>query len=100
MVPGMRSKPAALRAARQRQGHTVTALAKLSGVSKQRISDLQSSAGGIMPTQAKPPGGSKQRISDLESSAVGIMPPTAKRLADALGVDIEDIADIADEAPS
>ena len=75
MVPGMRSKPAALRAARQRQGHTVTALAKLSGVSK-------------------------QRISDLESSAVGIMPPTAKRLADALGVDIEDIADIADEAPS
>ena len=75
MVPGMRSKPAALRAARQRQGHTVTALAKLSGVSK-------------------------QRISDLESSAVGIMPPTAKRLADALGVDIEDIADIADEVPS
>ena len=75
MVPAMRSKPAALRAARQRQGHTVTALAKLSGVSK-------------------------QRISDLESSAVGIMPPTAKRLADALGVDIEDIADIADEVPS
>lgn len=75
MVPVMRSKPAALRAARQRQGHTVTALAKLSGVSK-------------------------QRISDLESGAVGIMPPTAKRLADALGVDIEDIADIADEAPS
>ena len=75
MVPGMRSKPAALRAARQRQGHTVTALAELSGVSK-------------------------QRISDLESSAVGIMPPTAKRLADALGVDIEDIADIADEVPS
>ena len=75
MVPGMRSKPAALRAARQRQGHTVTALAELSGVSK-------------------------QRISDLESSAVGSMPPTAKRLADALGVDIEDIADIADEVPS
>ena len=71
----MRIKPAALRAARQRQGHTVTALAELSGVSK-------------------------QRISDLESSAVGIMPPTAKRLADALGVDIEDIADIADEVPS
>lgn len=71
----MRSKPAALRAARQRQGHTITALAELSGVSK-------------------------QRISDLESSAVGIMPPTAKRLADALGVDIEDIADITDEVPS
>jgi len=71
----MRIKPAALRAARQRRGHTVTALAELSGVSK-------------------------QRISDLESSAVGVMPPTAKRLADALGVDIEDIADIADEVPS
>jgi transcriptional regulator with XRE-family HTH domain len=69
MVPDMKSKPAALRAARERQGHTITALAALSRVSK-------------------------QRISDLETSPVGILPPTALRLADALGVDIEDIASI------
>jgi len=65
----MRSNAAALRALRQRKGHTCPTLAALSGVSA-------------------------QRIWDLEQDDIGIRPTTAKRLADALGCDIEDITTI------
>jgi transcriptional regulator with XRE-family HTH domain len=69
----MRSNAAALRAARERKGHTLVSLGEVSGVSF-------------------------QRISDLEQTDTGVRPTTAKRLADALGCDIEDIATIDDPA--
>lgn len=62
--------PAALRDRRIRKGHTTHSLAELSGVSQQRISELE----------GDPP--------------VGVRPPTAKALADALGCDIADITDL------
>lgn len=69
----MKSNPEALRKIRQGKGHTVTSLAE--------ECDL-----------------SKQRLSEIEREALGLLPTTAKRLADALGVDIEAIATITDEA--
>lgn len=62
----MRSNPTALRAAREQNGHTGRSLSRASGVSQ-------------------------QRISDLEAGAVAVLPPTAKKLAVALGVKIADI---------
>lgn len=70
----MKVRPAALRSARERSGHTHTSLAALADLSKQRISQLEA---GV----------------DL-----GVWPTTAKRLADALGVEITDIADLTDDA--
>lgn len=64
----MRINPTALRSIRERAGHTTRSLADVSGVSQQRISDLESD----------PP--------------VGVRPPTAKALSDALGCDITEIA--------
>jgi transcriptional regulator with XRE-family HTH domain len=64
----VRSNPKALKATRQRAGHTGRSLAAASGVSQ-------------------------QRISDLETAAVAIRPPTAKALADALECDMADIVD-------
>lgn len=68
----MKTRPTALRSARERNGHTHTSLAAKAGVSKQRISQLEA---GV----------------DL-----GILPTTAKRLADALGVEITEIAELTD----
>lgn len=69
----MKSDPAALREIRERNGHTGRSLAEKSGVSQ-------------------------QRISDLEKDAVRVFPTTMRRLADALGVEIEEIATVcADE---
>lgn len=62
----MRSNHTALRRARERAGHTRPSLAEASGVSQ-------------------------QRIWDLEQQPVAIRPTTAKQLADALGVEIPDI---------
>lgn len=66
---GLTSKPAALQKARVNAGHTMRSLARKSGVSVQRISELEN-----------------------ETEIVGLRPTTAKRLAKALGVDIDDIA--------
>lgn len=68
----MRSKPKALREIRERKGHTLTSLAPLARISKQRLWQLEADAEGLLPT-------------------------TAKRIAEALEVDIEDIATIGDE---
>lgn len=70
----MQTRPAALRSARERRGHTHTSLAEAAGLSKQRISQLEA---GVDP---------------------GILPTTAKRLAEALGVEITDIADLTETA--
>lgn len=68
----MKSKPQALKAIRERAGHTLTSLAPIAQVSKQRLWQLEADEDGILPT-------------------------TAKRIADALGVDITDIAEIEEE---
>lgn len=65
----MKSNPEALRAERERKGHTGVGLARLSGVSF-------------------------QRIWDLEQQPTAMRPTTAKKLADALGVEIEEIATV------
>jgi transcriptional regulator with XRE-family HTH domain len=62
----VRSNPTALKALRQRAGHTGRSLAAASGVSQ-------------------------QRISDLETAALPVRPPTAKALAEALDCDMADI---------
>lgn len=66
--------PAALRNRRLRCGHTTRSLADASGVSQQRISELE----------GHPP--------------VGVRPPTARALADALGCDLTEITDLVAEA--
>ncbi len=67
----MKSRPEALRSHRERKGHTLTSLAPLVSLSK-------------------------QRLWQLEDKPTGLLPPTAKRIADALGVEITDIADLTD----
>ena len=69
----MNIDPGALRTRRQRSGHTTYSLAEASGVSQ-------------------------QRISDLEGGPVGVRPPTAKALADALDCDVADITDLVEAA--
>jgi DNA-binding XRE family transcriptional regulator len=69
----MKSRPEALRSHRERKGHTLTSLASAADLSKQRLWQLEDEAAGLLPT-------------------------TAKRIADALGVDITDIATLTDEA--
>ncbi len=64
----MQTDATALRRIRERRGHTITSLAEACGVSKQRLSQLET-----RPDQR------------------GILPTTAKRIADALGVTIDDI---------
>jgi transcriptional regulator with XRE-family HTH domain len=64
----VRSNPTALKALRQRAGHTGRSLAEA--------------------TEGKV---SQQRISDLETAALPVRPPTAKALAEALDCDIADI---------
>lgn len=71
----MKSNPEALRAERERKGHTPRSLERVSGVSK-------------------------TRIHELEQGVTGIRPTTAKQLAEALGVDIEAIATIEPDAQS
>lgn len=66
----MNIDPAELRFRRQAKGLTTHSLAAASGVSQ-------------------------QRISDLEAGPAAVRPPTAKALADALGCDITDITDLA-----
>lgn len=68
----MKSRPEALRSIRERNGHTLTSLAPVAGLSK-------------------------QRLWQLEDEATGILPTTAKRIAEALGVSIEDIATLTAE---
>ncbi|MGH9151357.1 MAG: helix-turn-helix domain-containing protein [Acidimicrobiales bacterium] len=68
----MKSKPEALRELRQRKGHTVRSFAE--------ACDL-----------------SRTRVSELEREALGLLPTTAKRIADALGVEIDDVATISEE---
>ena len=63
----MKSRPEALRSQRELKGHTLTSLASIADISK-------------------------QRLWQLEDEATGLLPTTAKRIADALGVDITDIA--------
>lgn len=75
MVLSMKSKPRALRAERERKGHTLTSLAPLTGLSKQRLWQLESEPSGILPTNAK-------------------------QVAEALGVGIEDIFLLSDEPES
>lgn len=70
----VKCKPKALRAIRERSGHTLGSLAIAADVSKQRLWQLEN---------------------DPEQK--GIKPTTAKRIADGLGVDIEDIATITDD---
>lgn len=65
----LKSNPATLRRLRTERGHSGRTLAEESGVSQ-------------------------QRISDLESKPTPVQPMTAKRLADALGVAIVDIATV------
>lgn len=74
MVPGMKSRPDALRSARERKGHTLTSLAPEVGLSKQRLWQLEN---------------------DPEQQ--GLLPTTASRIAKALDVDIEDIATLTEE---
>jgi transcriptional regulator with XRE-family HTH domain len=64
----MQTDATALRRLRERRGHTITSLAGACGLSKQRLSQLETD-----PDQR------------------GIRPTTAKRIADALGVTIDDI---------
>lgn len=66
----MNVDPDELRARRQRAGHSTYTLAEASGVSQQRISELE----------GHPP--------------AGVWPRTARALADALGCQIEDITDL------
>jgi DNA-binding XRE family transcriptional regulator len=66
-VRGMRSNAAALRARRERAGHTCVSLGRASDVSP-------------------------QRVWDLEQADVGVRPPTAARLAATLGCEVDDIA--------
>lgn len=63
----LKSNPGALRRIRELKGHTGPSLARVSGVSQ-------------------------PRISELEQQPCPMWPTTAKRLADALGVEITDIA--------
>lgn len=60
------SRPQELRKRREQSGHSGHTLAEVSGVSQ-------------------------PRISELETGAIPIRPTTARRLADALGVEIPDI---------
>lgn len=62
----MKSDPTAIRARRERAGHTRPTLGKASGVSQ-------------------------QRIAELETDACPLLPTTARKLAEALGCDIPDI---------
>lgn len=71
----MKSRPTALRSLRERRGHTLTSLAAEVDLSKQRLSQLEAEPEGLLPT-------------------------TAKRIADALGADIDDIFDVTDEVAS
>lgn len=68
----MKSRPAALRSIRERRGHTLTSLAAEVDLSKQRLSQLEAEEEGLLPT-------------------------TAKRIADALGVEIDEIATVTEE---
>lgn len=70
----LKSKPEAIRRLRKQKGHSTLTLAEESTVSQQRISDLE------------------QQPTVLRSM-------TAKRLADALGVQITDIATVYDDDP-
>ena len=69
------SKPGALYELRRRRGHSLRTLAQVAGVSH-------------------------SGIARLERGAVAVYPATAKRLADALGCEITDIADVVDEVAS
>jgi transcriptional regulator with XRE-family HTH domain len=64
----VRINPRALQTSREANGHSQSSLARESGVSQQRISQLEQDADGHTVT-----------------------PPLAKKLADALGVPLADI---------
>lgn len=68
------SKPEEIRKLRKEQGHSTLTLAEESTVSQ-------------------------QRISDLEKEPTALRSMTAKRLADALGVQITDIATVLPDEP-
>lgn len=70
-LAAVKINPGALTAARERAGHTQASLSRESTVNQSWISQLE-------------------RLDD-EGQPREIRPPTAKRLADALGVDIGDI---------
>lgn len=70
----LKSNPRELRKLRRAKGHSGYTLAEASGVSQ-------------------------PRISELESGSTPLHPRTAKRLADALGVEITDIATVEPDEP-